>query len=57
MKNELLKDDPDNDILHQIWRRSFNIRRLHLRQLPINELLSRFPGYHQPDLVRNINNI
>ncbi|CAF3060653.1 unnamed protein product [Rotaria sp. Silwood2] len=51
MKIELLKDDPDTDILHNIWRQSFNIRRLHVRQLPIDELLSRFPGYRRPDLL------
>lgn len=57
MKIELLKDDPDHDILHNIWKQSFNIRRLHVRQLPIDELLNRFPGYRRLDLVRDINNI
>jgi len=57
MKVELLKDNPDNNILHDIWRQSFNIRRLHVRQLPIDELLSRFPGYRRSDLVSDINNI
>ena len=54
MKIELLKDNPDNTILHNLWRQSFNIRRLHVRELSICELLERYPGYHHADLVRDI---
>ncbi|CAF1498990.1 unnamed protein product, partial [Didymodactylos carnosus] len=45
MKMELLKDDPDHDMLHNLWRQSFNIRRLCIRELTIYEILERFPGY------------
>ncbi len=55
MKVELLKDNPDNNILHNLWQQSFNIRRLHVRELPIDELLERFPGYRRAVLVRDIN--
>lgn len=55
MKIELLKDNPDTNILHDLWRQSFNIRRLHVREIPLEELLERFPGYRHADLVRNIN--
>ncbi len=55
MKAELLKDNPDNDMLHDLWRQSFNIRRLSIRELPIDEVLERFPGYHLPEIVRVIN--
>lgn len=55
MKTELLKDNPDNNILRNLWRQSFNIRRLHVRELPIHELLQRYPGYCHADLVRDIN--
>lgn len=56
MKMELLKDNPDNNILDNLWRQSFNIRRLHVRELSTDELLERFPGYRCADLVRYINN-
>ena len=55
MKIELLKDNPNTSILHNLWRQTFNIRRLHVRELPIGELLERFPGYRRADLVRDIN--
>jgi hypothetical protein len=38
----------------KLWRQSFNIRRLCIRELPIDEILNRFPGYHRPELVRLI---
>lgn len=52
MKAELLKDNPDDDILHDLWRQSFNIRRLCIRELSIDEILERFPGYRIPEMVR-----
>ncbi|CAF1683485.1 unnamed protein product, partial [Rotaria magnacalcarata] len=51
MNIELLKDNPDNNILHNLWSQSFNIRRLHVRELTIDELLERFPGYRRADLL------
>ena len=45
MKRELLKDDPDNDLLHNLWKQSFSIRRLCIRELGIDEILERFPDY------------
>lgn len=55
MKVVLLKDDPDHDMLHNLWRQSFNIRRLCIRELTIDEILERFPGYRLPEMVRAIN--
>lgn len=55
MKIELLKDNSDDNILHDLWMESFNTRRLHVRELPIDELLEKFPGYRRADLVRDIN--
>lgn len=52
MKAELLKDNPDDNILHDIWRQSFNIRSLCVRELSIDEILERFPGYRIPEMVR-----
>ncbi|CAF1622806.1 unnamed protein product [Rotaria magnacalcarata] len=46
MEIELLKDNPDNNIFHNLWSQAFNIRRLH-----VSELLERFPGYHRADLL------
>lgn len=54
MKMELSKDCPDDDILQDLWRKSFNIRRLCVRELGIEEILERFPGYHRPEMVRKI---
>ncbi|CAF4370439.1 unnamed protein product, partial [Adineta steineri] len=45
MNTELLKDDPNNDLLRDLWIQSFNIRRLCIRELDIVEILERFPGY------------
>jgi hypothetical protein len=55
MKVELLKDVPDYDTLIDLWKQSFNIRRLCVRELPIDQILERFPGYRRPELVR-VNN-
>ncbi len=55
MKIELHKDNPDENFLHDLWRQSFNIRRLHVRELPVNQLLERFPGYRRADMVSDIN--
>ena len=52
MKMELLKDDPSNDLLRDLWRQSFNARRLCIHELSIIELLERFPGYRRPEIVR-----
>ena len=52
MKAELLKDNPDDDTLHDLWRQSFNIRRLCVCELSIDEILERFPGYCIPEMVR-----
>ncbi|CAM4810212.1 unnamed protein product [Rotaria magnacalcarata] len=51
MKMELLKDDPDNDLIHDLWRQSFNIRRLCIHELSIAETLDRFPGYRRSDMI------
>jgi hypothetical protein len=51
MKMELLKDNPDNDLLHDLWKQSFNIRRLCIRELKIDEVLERFPGYRRSEIV------
>ncbi|CAF3973258.1 unnamed protein product [Rotaria magnacalcarata] len=48
---ELLKDNPDNDTLNDLWTQSFNIRRLCIRELSIDEILQRFPGYCRPELI------
>lgn len=53
MKMELLNDDPDNDLIHDLWRQSFNIRRLCIHELSIAEILDRFPGYRRSDMVRD----
>ncbi|CAF2728490.1 unnamed protein product [Rotaria sp. Silwood2] len=52
MKMELLKDDPNNDLLHDLWRQSFNIRSLCIHELSIIEILERFPGYRRPEMIR-----
>ncbi|CAF5056525.1 unnamed protein product, partial [Rotaria socialis] len=54
MNIELLKDNPDNDILNDLWGQSFNIRRLCVHELSIDEILERFPVYRCPELVRVI---
>lgn len=51
MKLELLKDDPDLNMFHNLWQQSFNIRRLCIRDLTIPEILERFPGYHFSEMV------
>ncbi|CAF4506679.1 unnamed protein product, partial [Rotaria magnacalcarata] len=50
MNMELLKDKPDNDTLNDLWTQSFNIRRLCIRELSIDEILERFPAYRRPEL-------
>ena len=57
MKIELSKDDPDHNKLHDLWQQSFSIRRLCIRDLTIDEILERFPGYHIPAMVRVINDL
>ena len=52
MKMELLKDDPNNDLLHGLWRQSFNVRWLCIHELSIIEILERFPGCRRPEIVR-----
>ena len=56
MKLEVLKNDPDLDMLHNLWQQSFNIRRLCVRELTITEIMERFPGYRLPALVSAIDN-
>ncbi|CAF3847856.1 unnamed protein product, partial [Rotaria sp. Silwood1] len=51
MKIELRRDNPDNNVLHKLWRQSFNTRRLHVRELPIDQLLEQYPGYRRADLL------
>lgn len=51
MKAELLKENPNHDALHDLWRQSFNIRRLCIRELSTDEILERFPGYRIPEMV------
>ncbi|CAF1348898.1 unnamed protein product [Rotaria sordida] len=51
MKIELRRDNPDNNVLHKLWRQSFNTRRIHVRELPIDQLLEQYPGYHSADLL------
>ncbi|CAF4733600.1 unnamed protein product, partial [Rotaria sp. Silwood2] len=50
MKLELLKDDPDLDIFHNLWQQSFNIRRLCIHDLIVTEILERFPGYRLSEM-------
>ena len=57
MKRELLKDDPDNDLLHNLWKQSFSIRRLCIRELGIDEILERFPDYCRAEMVSIIDHI
>ena len=57
MKIELLEDDPDNDLLHNVWKQSFSIRRLCIRELRINEILEHFPGYCRAEMVSIIDHI
>jgi hypothetical protein len=54
MKIESLKDDIDINLFYDHWRKSFNIRRLCIRELQIDEVLERFPGYRRPEMVRTI---
>ena len=54
MKLELAKDDVDINLFYDLWKKSFNIRRLCIRELEIAEVLERFPGYCHPDMVRII---
>ncbi|CAF1244530.1 unnamed protein product [Rotaria sordida] len=49
--NQLLKDDPNNDMLHNSWRQSFNIRHLCVRELTIDEVLKRFTDYRRPATI------
>ena len=56
MKLELLKNDPDLDMLHNLWQQSFNIRRLFLRELTITKILERFSGHRLSALVSAIDN-
>ncbi|CAF1357077.1 unnamed protein product [Adineta steineri] len=51
MNMELLKDDPNNQLLHDLWIQSFNIRRLCIRELDIVEILERFPGYRRSEMI------
>ncbi|CAF4055395.1 unnamed protein product [Rotaria magnacalcarata] len=51
MKLELLEDDPDLDMLHNLWQQSFNIRRLCIRDLTVTEILERFPGYRLSEMI------
>mgnify|MGYP000754823183 CR=1 FL=1 len=51
MKAKLLKENPNHDALHDLWRQSFNIRRLCIRELSTDEILERFPGYRIPEMV------
>ncbi|CAF1297592.1 unnamed protein product [Adineta steineri] len=51
MNTELLKDDPNNDLLRDLWIQSFNIRRLCIRELDIVEILERFPGYRRSEMI------
>ncbi|CAF4178390.1 unnamed protein product, partial [Rotaria sp. Silwood2] len=51
MKVELLTDDPDLDMFHNLWQQSFNIRRLCIRDLTVTEILERFPGYRLSEIV------
>ncbi|CAF3385370.1 unnamed protein product [Rotaria socialis] len=48
---ELLNDNPNKDLLHDLWRQTFNIRRLCIRELTITEILERFPGYSHPEMI------
>jgi hypothetical protein len=56
MKSELLKGNPDLDMLHSLWQQSFNICRLCIRELTVIEILERFPGYRLSELVGAIDN-
>lgn len=51
MKLELFKDDPDLDLCHNLWKKSFNIRRLCIRDLTVSEIIERFPGYRRSEMV------
>ena len=51
MKTELFKDNPDLDMVHNLWRKTFNIRRLCIRELTVPEILERFPGYRLSEMV------
>lgn len=51
MKLELLKDDPDLVMFHNLWQQSFNIRRLCIRDLTVTEILERFPGYRLSEML------
>ncbi|CAF4207787.1 unnamed protein product, partial [Rotaria sordida] len=51
MKTELRRDNPDSNVLHKLWRQSFNTRRIHVRELPIDQLLEQHPGYPRADLL------
>lgn len=52
MKLELIKNDVDMNRFRLLWTKTFNIRRLFIRESQINEILERFPGYHRPEMVK-----
>lgn len=56
MKAEILKNDPDLDMLRTLWLQSFNIRRLFIRELTVTEILEHFPGYCLPEMVSAVDN-
>ncbi|CAF2951760.1 unnamed protein product [Rotaria sp. Silwood2] len=55
-KLELLKDNPDLDMFHNLWQQSFNIRRLCIRDLTATEILERFPGYRLSEMISATHN-
>ena len=57
MKMEMVKDNPDYDILNILWRKSYNIRRSCIRELAVTEVLERFPAYRLAQMVGFINNL
>ncbi|CAF1173632.1 unnamed protein product [Didymodactylos carnosus] len=64
MKNELVKIDYDVNKCYQKWMQTIQCRRMFVRNHPLNEVLSEFPGYciskliqFQFDLLKLLQNV
>ena len=53
MKVSKLRDDPHIDVNTRanLWNETVHVRRKHIRDQPIPEVLEEFPGYTDPVLV------
>ncbi|CAF1144225.1 unnamed protein product, partial [Didymodactylos carnosus] len=51
IKDELKEKDWDSELVIRLWRKSFQHRRLYVRDHPIAEVLEKYPGFGIPDLI------